>query len=191
MDIIVRNYKIETGGKTYNISTQVSQNKLRLICEEKDTEYPLAYFAEFTLSDLMQLNTIFASISNLTEAQNILENIVINQKIEIESQGEYINLKIFVKKEGMGESFSLLLNLFNQNAVNNQSISYQPVIENIGISQPLTYHASIGGEINSQEELANQYLSLISNNQDNGQIIYSTKASTIEEGHYNEIPKDQ
>ena len=194
MEIIVQKYEIETGGKIYNISTQVGQNKLRLICEEKNTENPLSYFAEFSLMDLMQLSSIFASISSLSEAQNIFENIIINQKIEIESQGEYIYLKILIKKEGMEESFSILLNLFNQNAANNQSVSYQPIVENIGTSQPMTYDASIGVNGNSQEELANQYLSLIINNQDNGQIIYSTTANTTTtttEGQYTEKPQEQ
>ena len=94
----------------------------------------------------------------------------------------------------MEESFSILLNLFNQNAANNQSVSYQPIVENIGTSQPMTYDASIGVNGNSQEDLANQYLSLIVNNQDNGQIIYSTTANTTTtttEGQYTEKPQEQ
>ena len=192
MEIIVQKYEIEQGGKIYNILTQVGRSKLRLICEETGTEHPLAYFAEFTLIDLIQLSSIFASISNLNEAQDIFENIIINQKIEIEPQGDYIYLKISIKKEGIEEYFTILLNLFNQNAVNNQSLSYQTVVQNVGISQPLPYQASIGEEGNSPEELTQQYLSLISNNKDNGQIIYSsTTNTTTTQGQYPQIPREQ
>ena len=192
MEIIVQKYEISQGGKTYNISTQLGQNKLRLICEETGTEHPLAYFAEFTLNDLIQLSSIFASISNLSEAQNIIENIIINQNIEVESQGDYIYLKLTAKKEGIEENFSILLNLFNQNTVNNQSFSYQPIVENIGTSEPMAYQASFGEEMNSQEDLANQYLSLISNNKDNGQILYTTTTNTTTtQGQYTEIPQEQ
>ena len=194
MEIIVQKYEISQGGKTYNISTQVGQNKLRLICEETGTEHPLAYFAEFTLNDLIQLSSIFASISNLSEAQEIFENIIINQNIEIDSQGDYIYLKISTKKEGIEENFSILLNLFNQNTVNNQSLSYQPIVENVGTSQPMAYQASFGEGVNTQEDLANQYLSLISNNKDNGQILYTTTTNTnttTTQGPYTKIPQEQ
>ena len=192
MEIIVQKYEISQGGKTYNISTQLTQNKLRLVCEETDTEHPLAYFAEFTLNDLIQLSSIFASISNLSEAINIFENIVINQNVEVDSQGDYIYLKISTKKEGIEENFSILLNLFNQNTVNNQSLSYQPIVENIGTSEPMAYQASFGEGVNSQEDLANQYLSLISNNKGNGQILYTTTTNTTTtQGQYTEIPQEQ
>ena len=192
MEIIVQKYEISQGGKTYNISTQLTQNKLRLVCEETDTEHPLAYFAEFTLNDLIQLSSIFASISNLSEAINIFENIVINQNVEVDSQGDYIYLKISTKKEGIEENFSILLNLFNQNTVNNQSLSYQPIVENVGTSEPMAYQASFGEGVNSQEDLANQYLSLISNNKGNGQILYTTTTNTTTtQGQYTEIPQEQ
>ena len=74
MEIIVQKYELEQDGKTYSITTQVTNGKLRIICEETNAEYPLAYFAEFTLTDLVQLSSAFASISNISEAVDIFTN---------------------------------------------------------------------------------------------------------------------
>jgi hypothetical protein len=172
MEIVVQKYEIEQGGKTYNISTQAYKGKLRIICEETNVEQPLAYYAEFTLSDLAQLCSLFTTISSISEAQDIFENIVINQKIEVESQGEYLYLKVGLKKEGMEEYFSILLNLYDKNAVNNKSSSYQQNFTNIGNIQSINYDSMMQ---NTGQNLAQQYLSLISNNKDNGQFVYSTK----------------
>ena len=183
MEIVVQKYEIEQDGKIYNISTQAYKGKLRLICEEANVEQPLTYFAEFTLADLAQLSSVFASISNISEAQDIFENIVINQKVEVEPQGEYIYLKIGIKKEGMEEYFTVLLNLYDRNSVHNQSsTSYQQNFVNIRNIQPITYDSMMQ---NTGQDLTQQYLSLIPNNKDNGQFIYSINETKKQ---YTEIP---
>lgn len=67
--------------------------------EETNVEHPLAYSAIFTLNKLKQLGSSFASTSNISEIQTIFENIVINQKISIKYQREYIILKVSIKKK--------------------------------------------------------------------------------------------
>ena len=62
MEINAQNYSLEQDGKIYNISTQIIEDKLRLICEETNTEHPLSYFAEFTLMDLVKLSSSFSKI---------------------------------------------------------------------------------------------------------------------------------
>ena len=199
MEIIVQKYELEQDGKTYSITTQVTNGKLRLICEETNTEYPLAYFAEFTLTDLAQLSSAFASISNISEAVDIFTNIFNNQKVTIEMQGEYIYLKVEIKKEGLEEYFSLLLNLYDPKTANTQVVSFPQVITNQFSSQSISYgnEASTqgipyqfvdGNGANASEQLTNQYLSYITNNQgsDNGQIIYST--TNTSQKQYTEIP---
>ena len=142
MDSKIQRYEIEQGGKKYNLSTQVKNGKLRLICEELNIENPSAYIGEYLLVELIQLTSLFASISNISEAQNIFENIITNQKVSVEEKEKNIILKIFIKKEdGIEENFSLQLNLFNKNTQN---------IEN-NISSP-----TFKKEMFSQKRLLNQ-----------------------------------
>ena len=166
MEIIVQKYEIEQEGKIYNISTQIFKDKLRLTCEEMNSENPLVYSAVFTLNELMQLSSSFSSISNIVDAQVILEKIIMNEKVTIEYQGDYINLKLIIKNENIEEHFTLQLNLYNQNdqnQLNKEQNSYQSII---------------GNEFNSQEQLSNQYFSSFnSNTKDNSQILYSSTSN--------------
>ena len=160
MEILVQKYELEQDGKMYNISTQIFKDKLRLILEEANIDNSLIYTAIFTLNELMQLSSIFSSISSISEAQNIFENIIINQKITIEYHGEYINLKIGIKEKNIEEYFTIPLNLYNQNGSNTQKNSFQSI--NINKS-------------NSQDQISTQYFSsLTTNTEDNNQLFYSS-----------------
>ena len=157
MEIVVQKYEIEQGGKIYHLTTQGYKGKLRLMVEETNSENPLAYSADFSLNELKQLSSSFASTSSIAEAQDVFENIVINQKVSIEYQGEYIFLKVQIKKENMEETFSVQLNLYSPNVANNNQSSFQPI----------------------QGQFSDQYFSsILPNNQDNGQIYYSTTNTT-------------
>ena len=160
MEILVQKYELEQDGKIYNISTQIFKDKLRLILEEANIDNSLIYTAIFTLNELMQLSSIFSSISSISEAQNIFENIIINQKITIEYHGEYINLKVGIKEKNIEEYFTIPLNLYNQNGSNTQKNSFQSI--NINKS-------------NSQDQISTQYFSsLTTNTEDNNQLFYSS-----------------
>ena len=136
MDSKIQRYEIEQGEKKYNLSTQVKNGKLRLICEELNIENPSAYIGEYLLVELIQLTSLFASISNISEAQNIFENIITNQKVSVEEKEKNIILKIFIKKEdGIEEYFSLQLNLFNKNTPNIQNNISSPTIKKEMFSQ--------------------------------------------------------
>ena len=160
MEILVQKYELEQDGKMYNISTQIFKDKLRLILEEANIDNSLIYTAIFTLNELMQLSSIFSSISSISETQNIFENIIINQKITIEYHGEYINLKVGIKEKNIEEYFTIPLNLYNQNGSNTQKNSFQSI--NINKS-------------NSQDQISTQYFSsLTTNTEDNNQLFYSS-----------------
>ena len=205
MEIVVQKFEIELGGKTYNISIQPIREKLRLILEETNAEHPISYYADYTLNELAQLSSLFASISNISEARPIFENIIMNQKVEIEHQGEYIYLKVSVKKEGMEEYFTILLSILDPNAKNTQSMfqstmisygnyanqnnyqnSYQNDFQNN--YQNYSYQSMFQNNVSSQDDLTQQYLSLLQNNNNNGQGFYSTTQTTTTQ-QYSEIPQ--
>ena len=163
MEIVVQKYEIEQDGKIYNFSTQGLQGKLRLILEEANVPSPMAYSAVYTLNELKQLSSCFANCSSISEAQNVFENIVINQKVSVEYQGEYIFLKVAIKSENMEEYFSLSLNMYSPNASNNNQTTS-------------TYSYS---QMTTQGQFSDPVLaSFFQNNQDNGQMFYSTTNET-------------
>ena len=201
MEIVVQNYEIESGGKTYNVSIQAIRDKLRIILQDPSTGQPLSYYADYALNELTQLCSLFASISSISEARNIFENIIMDQKVEVEHQGEYIYLKIAIKKEGMEEYFTILLSILDPNSNNTQSMFQSTMISygNYGNQnnyqtdyqnnyQNYSYQSMFQNNVSSPEELNQQYLSLLQNNNNNGQAIYSTtEASTMQQ--YSEIPQ--
>jgi len=178
MEIIIQKYQLTQGNKVYSLSTQASQGKLKLECEDTNAEHPSVYVCEFTLLELMQLTPLFASVSTIKQAQEIFENIIVNQKVSVESQGDYLILQIFVKKEDGGEEyFSLLLNLFNPNTsdingTSTQSMLYQQSFENLQ---------------NIEGNISNQYTSFMDNNNENGQIV-STPVN-IASTQYSQMPQ--
>ena len=178
MEIIIQKYQLAQGNKVYSLSTQASQEKLKLTCEDINVEHPSVYVCEFTLLELMQLTPLFASVSTIKQAQEIFENIIVNQKVRVESQGDYLILQIFVKKEDGGEEyFSLLLNLFNSNASDINGTN----------TESMLYQQSFGNLQNIEGNLSNQYTSFMDNNNENGQI--DSTPVNITSTQYSEIPQ--
>ncbi len=85
MEIIIQKYQLIQGNKVYSLSTQASQEKLKLTCEDFNVEYPSVYACEYTILELMQLTPLFASVSTIKQAQEIFGNIIVNQKVRVET----------------------------------------------------------------------------------------------------------
>ena len=164
MENPVKKYELEQEGKKYTLSTQIFENKLRFVCIEVNQLNPLVYTGEFSLTDLQQLNEIFASIKTISEADEIFDNILVNQKVSLEPEGNILNLTLVVKKEDQSENnFILKLNLFNQNVSTNEQIS-SPPINDI--------------QINTQQQSINPIISLNVNEVNDVNMNYSTNSST-------------
>jgi hypothetical protein len=201
MEIIVQKYELESRGVTYNITIQSMRDKLRLILQDASTGNPVSYYVDYTLSELAQLSSLFASVSSFSEATSVFENIIMNQKVEVEPQGEYIYLKVSIKKEGMEEYFTILLSVLDPNSKNTQSMFQSTMISygNYGNQnsyqndyqnnyQNYSYQSMYQNNVSSPVDLNQQYLSLLQNNNNNGQTIYSTtETSTMQQ--YSEIPQ--
>ena len=205
MEIIVQKYELESRGVTYNITIQSMRDKLRLILQDASTGNPVSYYVDYTLSELAQLSSLFASVSSFSEATSVFENIIMNQKVEVEPQGEYKYLKVSIKKEGMEEYFTILLSVLDPNSKNTQSMFQSTMISygNYGNQndyqndyqnnyqnnyQNYSYQSMYQNNVSSPVDLNQQYLSLLQNNNNNGQTIYSTtETSTMQQ--YSEIPQ--
>ena len=165
MEDSTQKYGLTQNGKKYVLSIEIVQDKLRFSCTDLDPLTPLTFVGNFPLFHLKKLGSMFAYISSLSEAQNIFDEIISNQRVSIEQQQNYVNLKILIKKGELSEeTFSLQLNL--NNGTNTefpifQQSNYQSFDEN--------------NKIYSQEELQNQFLSFFPNNEiSNDNNYYST-----------------
>ena len=167
-----RKYELAQGERKYNLTTQIYQDKLRFACIEVNPINPLVYIGEFTLLNLMQLSTLFSSISDISQAQQIFDKIITSQKVVIEPQQNQINLRILIKRDNQpDEHFFLVLNLFNKDGVNNEQSLNQNITDN-------KY---------TREELNKEYLSLLQNTRDSNQIneiANSTSNLNISQGQY-------
>ena len=151
MENPVKKYELEQGDKKYTLSTQIFEDKLRFVCIEVNQLNPLVYTGEFSLKDIMQLNEIFASITTISQAEAIFDQILVSQKVSIETEGNFLNLKIILKKDEQSDiSFTLKLNLFNQNEAANEQMSSQQT-NNIQInSQQQSLNPIISFSVNSE-----------------------------------------
>ena len=168
MENPVKKYELEQGDKKYTLSTQIFEDKLRFVCIEVNQLNPLVYTGEFSLKDIMQLNEIFASITTISQAEAIFDQILVNQKVSIETEGNFLNLKIILKKDEQSDiSFTLKLNLFNQNEAANEQMSSQQT-NNI--------------EINSQKQSLNPIISF-SVNSENMKFSNNPSTNNIQTGY--------
>ena len=131
MENPVKKYQLEQDGKTYTLLTQIYQDRLRFVCIEANSIKSLVFTGEFTLSDLIELNQLFTSITSISQTQDLFDKIITNQKVSIESQGNYINLTIMlIKDDNIEEKFTLRLNLFTENQANQEPIQETQINEN-------------------------------------------------------------
>ena len=155
MENPVKKYQLEQDGKTYTLLTQIYQDRLRFVCIEANSIKSLVFTGEFTLSDLIEINQLFTSITSISQTQDLFDKIITNQKVSIESQGNYINLTIMlIKDNNIEEKFTLRLNLFTDNQTNQEPIQETQINENqIKINPPQNILFSFSENNNGQENM--------------------------------------
>ena len=110
-----RKYELNQNGKKYILSTQIFQDKLRFACIEPTPPNPIVFIGEYSIMELIQISSIFSSLTEISEVQELLDKIIIGQKISIEPNENYLNLNMIIKRENQAdENFIIKLNLLNQ-----------------------------------------------------------------------------
>ena len=178
MENSAQKYELEQNGKKYVLSIEIVQDKLRFSCTNLDPLAPLTFVGNFSLFHLKKLGSMFAYISSLTEAENIFDEIIGSQRVSIEQQQNYINLKILIKRGELSEeTFTLQLNLDN-------GTNYEyPMFE-----QSNYQSFDQNNKIYSQEELQNQFLSFFPNNGISNDNNYYSTGNTYSE-QYTQYPQ--
>ena len=190
MENPVKKYQLEQDGKNYTLSTQIFQDKLRFVCIEVNTANPLVFTGEFSLNELTQLNTIFLTVSTISQVQDIFDNIVTTKKVSIEPDINSILLKLFVNEENqMEDYFTLKLNSFSQSSQieqKNETVVTQSIDNQAQIDTQTQSINQYQSQINSQNAPLNLFYSFgLNNNNINmnasnnnievGNVVYSSE----------------
>jgi hypothetical protein len=161
MESTPQKYELIQNGKKYILSTQISGEYIMLKCIERDVINPPIFIGNFSLSQLKQLSSLFNSFSDLSQALNLLNQAIENQKVSIEYKGELINVILFLTSETESEDeFSIK---FDLNMQTNDPIYNKPII----------YQSFSNGTTAPTMELPNQYISLGTTNEPEAKPIYS------------------
>ena len=125
----IQKYELSQNGKTYILTTQIQEEKVKLICIEDGVTNPRMFVGEFSLSSLSQLSPLFQNIT-LIQAQEIINQTVENQKVSVEPQGEVLNLILYLTKEAeFDDSFLVKMGLSSKGVIYKEPIIYHSQIE--------------------------------------------------------------
>ena len=123
MDINCQKYKIEQDGIVYILSSQIFKERVRLTCDETNKINPQKFIVDLSLKQLRNLSPYFNNVSTIREAQEIINKIIENQKISIESHENYINIFLYLSDGNENENFMFTLIPYSSDSV---EITYSP-----------------------------------------------------------------
>ena len=166
----MKKYELKQNGKRYILSSQIFNDKLRFACIDYSNEPEKIYIAEYVINDLIQLNSIFSSLTEISKAQEIFDMLITKQKVSIETKDNYLNLNIIIKKENqLVERFTIKLSLFSR--VDNKIITHINKEININQYNLTTQSNNINENLlsspiinNNDNEIKGQYNKNITNN---------------------------
>ena len=111
----MKKYELIQGGKKYILSSKIFEDKLRFACIDYSSGKEMVYIGEYIISDLIQINSIFSNLTEISKAQELFDKLITKQKVSIETKDNYLNLNITIKKENQPvERFTIKLTLFNK-----------------------------------------------------------------------------
>lgn len=149
-------YKLEQNGKEYQLSTQINQDKIRMICIRLENSNQ--YIGDFSLVDLRRKDQIFNPIQNIIDALKVINKIIDSKWISVEPYDKYIIFKLYLFDED-GNSF---LNQKNQNRAIN--LILKPQLNNPIASSPQQEQFSHEGSLYDKFQEQNDYNKLIAGN---------------------------
>ena len=159
----MKKYELIQGGKKYILSSKIFEDKLRFACIDYSSGKEMVYIGEYIISDLIQINSIFSNLTEISKAQELFDKLITKQKVSIETKDNYLNLNIIIKKENQPvERFTIKLTLFNkpgniinihsknETSTNKYNLNYQGNIANENLfSLPI---------INNNESIKENYI---------------------------------
>ena len=109
MDNNKKQYKVTQDENDYILTSELNVNNLRITLQEINKNNPLIYVGDFSLQDLKKINEVFYTTSTVQEALIIINNIIEEQKVNIEKKQNYINILLFLDEENQNEDNYFIL----------------------------------------------------------------------------------
>jgi len=115
MDNNKKQYRITQDENDYILTSELNINNLRITLQEINKNNPLIYKGDFSLLDLKRINEVFYTTPTIQDALMVINNIIEEQKVNIEKKQNYINILLFLHEENQNEDnyFTLKCDLFN------------------------------------------------------------------------------
>ena len=109
MDKNVQRYQLSQDDKQYILTSRVHKGKVRLTCYEVNNKSnnPPVFVGDFSLDYLKELSSLFNMAFTIEEAQNIINKTIEAQQISIDSNGQYINILLYLDNEIQSDYFPL------------------------------------------------------------------------------------
>ena len=138
MEKITHKFELEREGRKYILLSEITEGKIRITCVDVNRDKPLLFIGYFSLSDLNILSPVFNSVSNIYEAQKIINQTIEEEKVKIEYFENYINVKFFIIKGGIKENqyLDLKCNIITKEPIYNKLIVLRNITRKTSYSPP-------------------------------------------------------
>ena len=136
-------YQLEQHNQIYILTTSLLDNKLKLSCEDSNSE---KYIGEFTMNDLVKLSRYFSTTRTIEQVQNYLNGIIEKQRVSISLKDNTFILTLYlVNQDKINIPLKKVMNNNNNNPYYNyeygsQFLGNQNQNENIIINPPINYN---------------------------------------------------
>jgi hypothetical protein len=109
MDKNMQRYQLSQDEKQYILTSAIHKGKVRLTCYEVNSKSnnPSVFVGDFSLNDLKAMSSLFYTAPNIEGAQNIINKTIEDQQVSIDSNGQYINILLYLDNENQNDYFSL------------------------------------------------------------------------------------
>ena len=119
MENFLKKYELQQDGKKFLLTSDIKGNSIRLTCSEIGNKNSQIYIGDFTLDTLRQINSSFRSMLTIKDAQDLINKTIEEEKITIETKGNFFLLSLFF----LNENQNINLPLKGNNSV---QITYSP-----------------------------------------------------------------
>ena len=187
-------YHIEQKNKIYILTTSLIGNKIKLVCQDENSQ---VFDGEFTMSDLTKLSRYFQPNHNVEQIQGYLNGIIEKQRVGISQNESAISIILYlINKDQI--SIPLIKKEANYNYNNYSGFNMNPSNQYIqttslnNIAAPTIqnqFNQNIHQGYNFYPNNSNQYLDLIQNtNQQQFQISKGINQNLIKSNQMASVP---